>query len=81
MSVFHTWSGYLQQVENVINALINHDGLRFGRFGEEKRITFSRQLTGKLEVLGGGLIPKIICIAKIMNNKISHSRSWSRGLE
>ena len=55
MSVFHTWSGYLQQVENVINALINHDWLRFGRFGEEKRITFSRQLTRKLEVLGGGI--------------------------
>ena len=55
MSVFHTWSGYLQQVENVINALINHDWLRFGRFGEEKRITFSRQLTRKLEVLWGGI--------------------------
>ena len=45
MSGFHTWSGYLQQVENVINALINHDWLRLGRFGEEKRITFSRQLS------------------------------------
>ena len=55
MSVFHTWSGYLQQVENVINALINHDWLRFGRFGEEKRITFSRQLTRKLKVLWGGI--------------------------
>ena len=54
MSGFHTWSGYLQQVENVINALINHDWLRLGRFGEEERITFSRQLTRKLEVLGGG---------------------------
>lgn len=52
MSGFHTWSGYLQQVENVINALINHDWPRLGRFGEEKRITFSRQLTRKLEVLG-----------------------------
>ena len=52
MSGFHTWSGYLQQVENVINALLNHDWLRLGRFGEEKRITFSRQLTRKLEVLG-----------------------------
>lgn len=40
MSGFHTWSGYLQQVENVINALINHDWPRLGRFGEEKRITF-----------------------------------------
>ena len=55
MIVFHTWSGYLQQVENVINALINHDWLRFGRFGEEKRITFSRQLTRKLKVLWGGI--------------------------
>ena len=55
MSVFHTWSGYLQQVENVINSLINYDWLRFGRFGEEKRITFSRQLTRKLEVLWGGI--------------------------
>ena len=55
MSGFHTWSGYLQQVENVINALINHDWLRFGRFGEEKRITFSRQLTRKLKVLWGGI--------------------------
>ena len=55
MSVFHTWSGYLQQVENVINSLINYDWLRFGRFGEEKRITFSRQLTRKLKVLWGGI--------------------------
>lgn len=55
MIVFHTWSGYLQQVENVINALINHDWLRLGRFGEEKRITFSRQLTRKLKVLWGGI--------------------------
>ena len=44
----------IQQVENVINVLINHDWHRLGWFGEEKRIRFSRQITRKLEIFGGG---------------------------